>query len=95
MWHLMRDAALAAVTAGTCSLCLLAVAQAGQTGAVHKKHLYRAPALDYLSGAAEAWMSGRCDGPYQSEFPPCIYPTFPTGSPYYYSGWCPPPSNDE
>ena len=92
--HPLRHAALAVVTAGVCSLSLLAIAQAGPTGnppAVHKQHFYRAPALVHLSGAAEAWMSGRCDGPYQSEFPPCIS-AFPAAAPNYHYGWHPGPT---
>lgn len=88
--HPLRHAALAVIAAGACSLSLLSAAQAGPTGnppALHKRHLYRAPYFGRLAGPAEAWINGRCDLPLRSEFPPCIYPTFPAGSPYYYSGW--------
>jgi hypothetical protein len=91
----LPHAALAAIAAGACSMSLLSVAQADGTDnppATHKRHLHRAPYFGHLSGPAEAWLSGRCDRPLRSEFPPCIYPTFP-GSPYYYSGWHPGPPN--
>jgi hypothetical protein len=64
--HLLRHATLAVVTVAGCSLSLLASAQTGTTRnppVVHKRqHLYRVPALGHLSGAAEAWMSGRYHG---------------------------------
>ena len=88
--YLSRHAALAALTAGACSLSLVAIAQAGTKGnppAVHKRHLQREPYFGHLTGVAAAWVSGQCDQPGQSELPPCIYPTLPAGSVYYYEGW--------
>jgi hypothetical protein len=91
-WHPLRCAALAAVTASAGSLSLLAIAQAEPAGdrpAVHKRPLHREPYFGHLSGPAEAWVNGRCDGAYQSEFPPCIFPN-------YHSRWHSGPTfNDE
>ena len=87
--HPLRHAVLATLTFGACSLSLMAMAQAGSTGnppVVYKRHLLRAPYFNHLSGAAAAWANGRCDRPLRSEFPPCMYPAFPEGSQYYYSG---------
>jgi hypothetical protein len=72
--HLLRRAALAGVTAGACLLAIAQAEAAGKPSVAHKRHFYRAPVLDHWSGPAEAWMSGRCDRPLQSEFPPCIFP---------------------
>jgi len=94
----LRHVALAAVVAGACSLSLVAIGQAGPTHhppALHKRHLHRAPYFGHLSGAAEAWVNGQCELPLRSEFPPCIYSTFPADSPYYYSGWHPGPTFDD
>jgi uncharacterized low-complexity protein len=46
MWHPLRYAALAAVTAGACSLSLVTIAQAvtkGNPAAVHKLQLHGEP----------------------------------------------------
>jgi hypothetical protein len=75
MWHPLRYAALAAVTTSACSLSLLGIAQArpaGNPSTVHKRHLNREPYFGHLTGPANAWVSGRCDGTYQSQFPPFI-----------------------
>jgi hypothetical protein len=96
--HPLRRATLAVVTAGACSLSLLAIAQAEpphNPPAMHKRHLQREPYFGHLTGPAAAWVSGRCDGTYQSEFPPCIS-AFWARSPYYNRGWRPGPTfNDE
>lgn len=82
--YLVRQAALAVVTAGASSLPLLAIAQAGpmhNPPALYKRHVHRVPYFGYtLSGPAEAWVNGRCDRPLQSELPPCIFPTFRWGA---------------
>jgi hypothetical protein len=91
----LYHAALAVITACACSLSSLSIAQADGTDnppAMHKRHSHRAPYFGHLFGPAEAWVNGRCDRPLRSEFPPCIYPTFP-GAPYYYSRWHPGPPN--
>jgi hypothetical protein len=94
--HRLRRGALAAVTAGACSLAVAVIAQARSAGnplAVHKRHLHREAHshresyFGHLTGPAAAWVGGQCDRPLQSELPPCIYPTLPTSSPYYYRGW--------
>jgi hypothetical protein len=81
----LREAALAAVTAGAGLLSLVAIAQAGSPGAAHKRHFHREPYFGHLTGPAAAWVSGQCDQPLQSELPPCIYWTWPT--PYHYTVW--------
>lgn len=89
----LHRAALAVITACACSPSSLSIAQAhGTDNPPAKRHIHRAPYFSHLSGPAEAWVNGRCDRPLQSEFPPCIYPTFP-GSPYFYDGWHPGPRN--
>ena len=88
--HLSRNTALVAIIAGACSLFFVATAQAGHTGKLaggHKRQLDRESYFGHLTGVAAAWVSGQCDQPLQSELPPCIYPTLPAGSPYYYEGW--------
>jgi hypothetical protein len=88
--HRLRHLALAVAGGAVCSLSLVALAQAGlvsNRAALHKRHLQQEPYFGRLSGVAAAWVSGQCDRPLQSELPPCIYPTFPAGSPYYYEGW--------
>ena len=85
-----RHVAHAAFVAGAGSLAFVAIAQAGARGnlpVVHKRHLQGESYFGHLTGVAAAWVSGQCDRPGQSELPPCIYPTLPAGSPYYYEGW--------
>jgi hypothetical protein len=72
--HPFPHAALVLVTAGAFLLAIAHAEAAGNTSVAHKRHFYRAPILGHWSGPAEAWMSGRCDRPLQSEFPPCIFP---------------------
>jgi hypothetical protein len=92
----LRRLALAAVNAGACSLSLLSTAQAGPAGnraVVHKRHFHSETYFGHLSGPAAAWVSGQCDGTYQSQFPPCVSavwaraPYYHARWPYYRSGW--------
>jgi hypothetical protein len=97
MSKLMCPLGHAAVSAGACLLSLLAVAKAepaGNPAAVHKRHLQE-PYFGHLTGPAEAWVNGRCDGTYQSQFPPCISASW-ARTPYYHAPWHRRPAfNDE
>ena len=72
--HPLGYAALVLVTGGACLLAIAHAEAAGNRSVAHKRHFYRAPDPSRWSGPAQAWMSGRCDRPLQSEFPPCIFP---------------------
>jgi hypothetical protein len=86
--HLLSHLVLA--VGGDCSLSQVAFAKAGAVSnrpAPHKRHLSHEPYFGRLTAVAAACVSRQCDRPLQSELPPCIYPTLPAGSPYYYKGW--------
>ena len=81
---------LAVAVGGICLLSQVAFAKPAAVSnrpALHKQHLQHEPYFGRLTGVAAAWVSGQCDRPWQSELPPCIYPTLPAGSPFYYEGW--------
>ena len=58
----------------------------GQFAGRTQTSLHHEPYFGHLTGPADAWVNGRCDGTYQSEFPPCISASW-VRSPYYRGGW--------